>query len=416
MAKTTVRAGFIPLLDCATLAVACECGFAKGEGIELELIRETSWANIRDRVAVGHFDVAHMLAPIPIAAALGLLPLSPPMVAPMALGLGGNAVTVSRALWREMAAAGADGSGDPARTLAALKAVVEARSAIRLAPLTLAVVFPFSAHNYKLRYWLATGGIHPDRDVRLTVVPPPFMVDALREGVIDGFCVGEPWSSVAADAEVGVVATTSAAIWRLSPEKVLGMRADWASRHPETLAALIRAIHRAAEWCGAPENRSDLAHLLSAPAYLDRPPAILEAGLAGRLPIGGAASSSNDSFLVFSRSAATFPWTSHALWFFSQMVRWGHAPAAPEAVSAARTAYRPDIYRAALAGMDVAIPSVNAKVEGALAEPTDAGSAKGRLTLGPDGFFDGRAFDPDHLEAYIDGFELRTEGSLPILS
>ncbi len=410
MTDTTLRAGFMPLLDCATLVVAHELGIARSEGIALELVRETSWANIRDRVAVGHFEVAHMLAPIPIAASLGLLPLSPPMIAPMALGLGGNAVTLSCGLWREMLAVGADGSGDPARTVAALKKVVKSRSAIGLMPLTFAVVFPFSSHNYKLRYWLAAGGIHPDRDVRLIVVPPPFMVDALREGVIDGFCVGEPWNSLAAAAEVGVIATTTAAIWGLSPEKVLGMRTDWAARNPELLNALVRAVHAASVWCGAPENRAELARMLSRPAYLDLPSDLLAGGLGGRLAIGGRSDAlPSENFLVFDRAAATFPWVSHALWFFSQMVRWNHAPASPEGTKAARNAYRPDLYRAALAGLDVAIPSVDAKAEGALPEATEAGFARGRLTFGPGGFFDGRAFDPDRLDAYINGFDIRAD-------
>ncbi|MFN4090518.1 MAG: CmpA/NrtA family ABC transporter substrate-binding protein [Alphaproteobacteria bacterium] len=409
MSTATVRAGFIPLLDCATLVVAHEHGFARAEGIALDLIRETSWSNVRDRVAVGHFDVAHMLAPIPIAAALGLLPLSPPMLAPMALGLGGNAVTVAPGLWRRMSDAGADASGEPARAVAALKRVVEARRCRGEPPLTFAVVFPFSAHNYKLRYWLASGGIHPDRDVRLTVVPPPFMVDALREGVIDGFCVGEPWSSLAAHAGIGVIATTSAAIWRLSPEKVLGMRASWAERHPELVSGLVRALHRASLWCDEPANRKELARLLAGPDYLGQPAEILARGLAGCLPTGGGEGVPNDGFLVFARSAATFPWASHALWFYTQMVRWEHVPRSPAALQTARRAYRPDLYRAALVASDLPLPSVDGKVEGALAAPTDAGTATGRLTLGPDGFFDGLAFDPDRVDAYIDGFAIRAD-------
>ncbi|HOV04522.1 MAG TPA: CmpA/NrtA family ABC transporter substrate-binding protein, partial [Kaistiaceae bacterium] len=224
--SVTVRAGFIPLIDAALLIAAAEKGFAAREGLELVLQRETSWANIRDRVAIGHFDVAHMLAPLPVAASLGLVPLPVPMIAPYALGLGGNAVTVSRALWEALEAAGAPSTGDPAATGAALAAVVSARAAAGHAPLTLAVVNAFSGHNYELRHWLAASGIDPWRDVQFAVVPPPFMADALAAGRIDGYCVGEPWNTVAASSGAGRIVTTKAAIWPKSLEKVLGMRTD----------------------------------------------------------------------------------------------------------------------------------------------------------------------------------------------
>ncbi|GGC92365.1 CmpA/NrtA family ABC transporter substrate-binding protein [Chelatococcus reniformis] len=400
-----VRAGFIPLLDAAPLIVAARLGFAEAEGLTLDLARETSWANIRDRVAIGHFDVAHMLAPIPVAAALGLLPLAAPMIAPFSFGLGGNAVTLSRPLWQALAAAGAGTGGAPAAVGAALAQVIAARLAAGQPQLTLAVVFPFSAHNYELRYWLAACGIEPDRDVRIVVVPPPFVVDALREGVVDGVCVGEPWNSLAVEAGVGVIAVTGAAIWRSGPEKVLGMRTDWAESHAETLAALLRALYHASLWCGAPQNRAELARLLAGPDLLDKPAPILEAALDGRQVIADvAAGEPHGPLLTFGGPAATFPWASHALWFYSQMVRWGHAGYRPDAVLAARRAYRPDLYRAALKPWDVDLPSANAKVEGALTAPTAVASTRGRLVLGPDGFFDGRIFDPDRIEEYLAGF------------
>jgi NitT/TauT family transport system ATP-binding protein len=406
-----VRAGFIPLLDCAILVAAAEKGFAASEGIRLRLVRETSWANIRDRVAIGHFDVAHMLAPMPIASSLGIGHLTVAMIAPLALGLGGNAITVSSRLWRAMAAAGATGDGDPRSTGAALRSIVAERAALGLPPLAFGMVYPFSCHNYELRYWLAASGIHPDRDVRLAVIPPPFMVDALTTGHVDGFCVGEPWNSLAVEAGVGVIVTTKAQIWRLSPEKVLGLRADWAERHPDRLAALIRALWRAAAWCDEPANHAELAYILAQPAYLDCPVAVLRRGLAGRLVLPAETATPIADFLVFSRKAATFPWTSHALWLFAQMVRWGQVAPGAAAAATARATYRPDLYRAALRGLEVPMPTANAKVEGALPAATPVGSTNGRLILGPDGLFDNVRFDPDRLDDYIAGFDLRTESA-----
>lgn len=407
---TTVRVGFIPLVDCALPVIAAHKNFAAREGLRLELVRETSWANIRDRVVLGHFDAAHMLAPMPIAASLGIGHLTVPMVAPLALGLGGNAVTVSTALWQAMAVpAGAP----PQVAAAALAKVVAARARAGLPPLSFAMVYPFSCHNYELRYWLASAGIHPDRDVRLVVVPPPLMGDALNAGQIDGFCVGEPWNSLAVAAGTGVIVATKAELWRHSPEKVLGLSAAWAERHPDRVAALIRALTAAAAWADDPGHHDELAELLADPAHVGAPAAAIAGALAGRLPLvpGGPAVRIPD-FLVFARSAATFPWASHALWLYSQMVRWGQAPLTARGIALARGTYRPDLYRAALKGTALAMPSASMKVEGALDRPTPVASSTGTLVLGPDGFFDGRRFDPDRLDDYLAGFAIQSMGGL----
>ena len=209
----TVVVGFIPLLDCAPLVVALEKGFAAAEGIELTLVRESSWANIRDRVVVGHFDAAHMLGPMAIASTLGIGHLKVPTIAPLSLGLGGNAITVSHSLWDAMARHGARSGADPRSQGNALQLVVRARERENKPPLTFAMVYPFSAHNYELRYWLAACGVDPDRDVRLLVIPPPLLVDAMREGQVDGFCVGEPWNSLAVSVGVGCIVAPTTAIW-----------------------------------------------------------------------------------------------------------------------------------------------------------------------------------------------------------
>jgi len=396
-----ITAGFLPLLDSALLVAAREKGFADQEGIELVLVRENSWASIRDRLAVGHFDVAHVLAPMPIAFNLGLSPLAARTIAPMALGLGGNAVTVSLGLWRAMQEHGAAADFDPASTGAALRGVVASRGGA--APLRFAVVHPHSGHNYELRYWLAACGIDPAADIEIVIVPPPLMADALGAGQIDGYCVGEPWSTAAVVKGVGRIATVKAAIWRSSPEKVLGVAAAFAEANPGALAALLRALYRAAAWCGLPGNRDELARLLGSPAYVDRPAEWLLPALSGVIGAGLEQRVTVADFFVPHAKAATFPWKSHALWFYSQMVRWGQVEPSEANEAIARDTYRPDLYRSALQSLGVALPGANAKVEGALRAATPVGSAGASLVLGPDGFFDGKIFDPDRVGEYLAG-------------
>jgi NitT/TauT family transport system ATP-binding protein len=406
-----ITAGFMPLLDSALLVVAKEKGFAWNEGIDLALVRETSWANIRDRLAVGHFNVAHMLGPMPIACNLGLTPLAARTVVPMALGLGGNAVTVSNSLWEKMRTAGAKPDLDPKATGAALAAVCAEQAKAGSPALRFAVVHPHSGHNYELRYWLAACGITPERDVEIVIVPPPLMADALAAGGIDGYCVGEPWNTAAVLSGSGRIATVKAALWRSSPEKVLGAEERWAAANPEALAALLRAMYRAAEWCSDPENRAALSALMASPTCLGRPTEWTEPALSGRLKLGGGEERSVQDFFIPQAKAATFPWKSHALWFYSQMVRWGQAAQSAANQAIARDTYRPDLYRAALKPLGVALPGANAKVEGALKVATPVGSAGASLMLGPDGFFDGTIFDPDHVDAYIAAQKVRPQAT-----
>lgn len=397
-----ITAGFLPLLDSALLVTAREKGFAEAENVALNLVREMSWASIRDRLAVGQFQVAHMLAPMPIACNLGLTPLAATTVVPLALGLGGNAVTVSNDLWREMAAHGATADLAPRAAGSALKAVVAERKRAGHPTLRFAVVHPHSGHNYELRYWLAACGIDPVRDIEIVIVPPPLMADALGTGALHGYCAGEPWNTAAVLNGHGRIATVKAQIWRSSPEKVLGADARWAEVNPDALAALLRAVYRSANWCADPANHSELAAILAAPAYVGRPAEWMLPALSGHLLTGPDMTSRVEDFFVPQAKAATFPWKSHALWFYSQMVRWGQVEHSAANAAVASETYRPDLYRAALRPLGVALPGANAKVEGALAAATPVGSAGASLTLGPDGFFDGGLFDPDDLDGYIE--------------
>ena len=374
-----ITAGFMPLTDSLLLAVARERGFARAEGIDLTLVKESSWANIRDRVAVGHFDVAHMLAPMPIAATLGLTPIAVPMIAPMVLGLGGNAVTVSRALWDRMAAAGAPPDLQPGPVGKALARIVEGTET----RLRFGVVHPHSGHNYELRYWLAASGIDPDRKVEIVVLPPPLLPDALRTGGIDGYCVGEPWNSAAVASGAGRIATVKAAIWPRSPEKVLGVTESWALYNPEALSALLRALYAAAQWCAVPGNYAEIAALLARPDYLGLPPELIGRALSGHMLTGETSATDVPEFFVPLAHHATLPRVTHGLWFYSQMVRWGDVPHSKENAQLARNIFRPDLYREAIGALAGEIP------------------AKDTERMEPSDFFDGKGFDPSDLKGYI---------------
>src|SRR5919198_1338862 len=258
-----LRIGFIPLVDAAALIVAVDKGFAKAEGLDVTLVREVSWSNVRDKLNIGLFDAAHLLAPVAIASSLGLGHIKVPIAAPFNLGLNGNAITVSPALHAAIMAEIDGDRFDPMATASALSRVVARRKKSGAEPLTFGMTFPFSTHNYQLRFWMAAGGVDPDEDVRLVVLPPPYMVDSLANGQVDAFCVGAPWNSVAIDLGIGHILHFVADILVSAAEKVLAVRQNWSEKNPEVLAALIRSASRAAEFIEQPENRAEAAKILA---------------------------------------------------------------------------------------------------------------------------------------------------------
>ncbi|SMQ60801.1 NitT/TauT family transport system ATP-binding protein [Devosia lucknowensis] len=391
-----VTAGFLPLLDSALLVLAHEMGFAEEEGFTLGLTRETSWANIRDRTALGHFDISLVLAPMPIAASLGLTPISTPMIVPIMTGLGNNAITVSAALWKSMADAGAPGDLQAGPAGQALAKVVKSNAR----KLRFGVVHQTSSHNYELRYWLAASGIRPDVDIEIVVLPPPLLPEALGAGSLDGYCVGEPWNSVGVSRHGARIATTKASIWQWSPDKAIGMRSDWAERNPDLVERIVRAVYKAGQWCQVGENRLHAASIMAAPAYLDLPIDIVERALTGRIDTGTRVIDVTDYFIPHD-GVATFPWKSHALWYYSQMVRWNEATTSDVNAKLAAGTFRPDLYRAALAPLGVPTPSDDYRRDGDQPAPHLIAATNGELTAGPNRFFDGTVFDPDHLDAYI---------------
>ncbi len=392
-----LRIGFVALTDCAVLAVAEAKGFFRRHDVAVELSREASWANIRDKLAVGALDGAQMLAGMPLACAAGIDPPATPTVSAFSLDLNGNAITVSTALWERMRAADPESTARRPITAAALQAVIEQDRQRGRPPLRFAMVYPFASHNYELRYWLAAAGVDPDRDMRLSVVPPPRMVDALAHGTIDGFCVGEPWNSVAVRHGLGAIVITKYEIWNNSPEKVFAVPRGFAERRPEVLQALLRALIEAAAWADASEHRLEVAHLLADTRYVGASAALLAGSLSGHLvrEPGGVPIAVPD-FHVFHRYAANFPWISHGVWLLAQMARWGQIAAPVDLRAIASTVYRPDLYRQAARAVAAPVPVDDYKDEGRHSGPWQIAGEGGAIAMGSDRFFDGRTFDPRH--------------------
>lgn len=394
MSTERFRIGFLPLVDAALPILAHELGFAEAEGVAIELVRDVTWATVRDRLLYGHTDAAHMVAPLAIASALGRDRPPTAMTVPFVLGLNGNAITFSTALGK--ACGLGETLGDPFAVGAALRAVLQTRR------LRFGVVHRHSSHNYMLRYWLAGVGIRPDVDIEIVVTSPPFAADALASGEVDGICVGEPWNSIAVDRGVGRIALATAQIWRRGVEKVLAMRADVADERREVTQQLIRALHAAAAHFVQPETAEASAAILARPTYLDAPADAILRAITDRIRLvqGGEPVHYPDFMFQF-REAANFPWRSQAAWLYAQMTRWEGRGYDPGDAAIAAATFRPDLYRAALAGSVAVLPGASSKLEGALGEPIGAGSTQGRLMLGNDRFFDGRAFDPDDIPGYL---------------
>jgi two-component system, oxyanion-binding sensor len=302
-------------------------------------------------------DASHILSPLPLALTLGIDSVSVPMINAMTLEVNGNALTLSQSLWREIEAVAPEFVGRAPLDARAIAAVVAKRAAAGAPPLVLASVFPYSVQNYMLRLWLSSGGLDPDRDVCLTVVPPPHTVAYLSGGVIDGYCVGEPWNQQAQALGIGRIALTGPDIWKGMPEKVLGITEAWAERHPNTLNALIKALIEACLWLDEPSNRAEAARILSSPRYLNTPTEVMSRTL--DLP----------GFHVFQKSAANFPWRSHADWFLTQMVRWKQASPDIDIKAIADRVYRTDLYRAAAREMGVDCPDSDRLPPGGHGEP-----------------------------------------------
>ncbi len=311
-----IRLGLLRLCDAAPVLLADQEQIFARHGLQVSISFEPSWANIADKLGYGMLEGAVMLPPLALACALGLRGPKTDMVVPMSLSANGNTITFANA-WQHAFRDGAPGlraalAGQPGKP-------------------RLAVVHAFSTHDLLLRYWLGALGIDPDRDVEITVLPPAEVVNSMAAGKIDGFCAGAPWGQVAAHAGIGFVAVNSKEIWHNHPEKCLALRAEFATREPGLVLALLAALREAGARCADPGRRSGLAAFLAGPDMLDLPAPLIEQSLDAEA--GGP---------VFSLN---YPLASHGAWFAGQLIRWGKAPTA--AMLAVDALYRPDLFIAA---------------------------------------------------------------------
>ena len=388
-AEMRLRIGFIPLADAAALIVAADKGFAAAEGLDIELVREVSWSNVRDKLNIGLFDAAHLLAPVAIASSLGIGHVRVAIVAPFNLGLNGNAITVTPELFASLAGVAEGDLADPTVTARALARVVAERRSNGLPPLTFGMTFPFSTHNYHLRFWMAAGGVDPDEDVRLVVLPPPYMVESLANKHVDGFCVGAPWNSVAVDLGIGFILHFVSEILPRAAEKLLAVRGRWAEEKPDVLRRLVRAHGRAADFVEDLANREEVATMLAAPNRIGVALEVIRRTLDGRMKVAPDGTVRvNDRYLLVGRKDAARPDPAQAAWLYAQMVRWGQAPLSADLLAKAKAVFRPDLYDEVFDGKtDLA------------GEPADGIGA-----------FAGPAFDPDDIAGHLAAWDIKRTG------
>lgn len=362
--KDELTFGFIKLTDMAPIAIAYENGYFEDEGLYVTIEAQANWKVLLDGVIDGQLDGAHMLAGQPLAATIGF-GTKAHIVTPFSMDLNGNGITVSNAVWEAMKPnIPKQADGRPVHPIKAdyLKPVVESYVADGKS-FKMGMVFPVSTHNYELRYWLAAGGLHPgyyaprkgdisgqiDADVLLSVTPPPQMPATLEAGTIYGYCVGEPWNQQAVFKGIGVPVITDYEIWKGNPEKVFGMTREFTEKYPNTTVRIVKALLRAAKWLDENDNanRMEAVEILSRGEYVGADAEVIANSMTGTFEYEKGDKRPVPDFNVFFRYFATYPYFSDAVWYLSQMRRWGQI-AEPKTDAwyhdVARQVYRPDIY------------------------------------------------------------------------
>jgi len=428
--KDELKLGFIKLTDMAPLAVAYELGYFEDEGLYVTLEPQANWKVLLDRVLTGELDGAHMLAGQPLGATIGF-GTQAHVVTAFSMDLNGNGITVSNEIWEAMrphVPLGPDGK--PVHPIKAdyLKPVVDAYRAAGK-PFNMGMVFPVSTHNYELRYWLAAGGIHPgfysstdvngqiNAEALLSVTPPPQMPATLEAGTIYGYCVGEPWNQQAVFKGIGVPVITDYEIWKNNPEKVFGVTQAWAAEHPSTHVALLKALIRAAMWLDAngDANRAQAVEILARPEYVGADAEVIANSMTGTFEYEPGDKRAVPDFNVFFRYHATYPYYSDAVWYLTQMRRWGQiAEPRPDAWyhDVAKSVYLPDVY----------LEAARMLVEEGLAAEADFPWDTDGYREPQSEFIDAITFDGRAPNAYLEKFaiglkgEARIEGSRVVMA
>lgn len=422
--KDSLKLGFIKLTDMAPLAVALEKGYFEDEGLSVQLEAQANWKVLLDRVVSGELDGAHMLAGQPIGSTIGF-GTKADIITAFSMDLNGNAITVSNDIWKLMKPAIPLKDGKPAHPIKAdaLKPVVE-KFKNEGKPFNMGMVFPVSTHNYELRYWLAAGGIKPgfyappqdtsgqiDAEALLSVTPPPQMPATMDSGTIVGYCVGEPWNQQAVFKGIGVPVISDYEIWKNNPEKVFGVSKGWAEKNPNTHLAVVKALIRAAMWLDAEnnKNRNEAVEMLSQKQYVGADYDVLANSMTGTFEYEKGDKRELPDFNVFFRHNATYPYYSDAIWYLSQMRRWGQINEfKPDSwyLETAKKVYRPDIYMAA----------AKALVAEGKAKAGDF-PADGETGIKPPSadFIDGVSFDANKPNDYLSKFAIGLKGKQKVV-
>jgi nitrate/nitrite transport system substrate-binding protein len=415
--KEALKFGFIKLTDMVPLAIAYEKRFFEDEGLSVTLEAQANWKVLLDRVIDGQLDGAHMLAGQPLGATIGV-GTKAPVVSAFSMDLNGNGITVSNEVWREMKKHLPMQGGRPVHPIRAdaLKKVVDKFKA-EGRQFRIGMVFTLSTHNYELRYWLAAGGIHPgyytsadvngqtEADVLISVTPPPQMPATLESGTIHGYCVGEPWNQQAVAMGIGVPVITDYQIWRNNPEKVFGVTRAWADKHPNTHVAVVKALIRAGKWLDAsPANRVEAVKIISRANYVGASEEVIGNSMTGTYEFEKGDKRPMPDFNVFFRHHATYPFYSDAIWYLTQMRRWGQIPEAkPDAwyFDVARQVYLPGVY----------LQAAKALIAEGKASAADFPMKSDGFRGVQDGFIDGIKYDARKPNAYLAQFKIGLNGS-----
>ncbi len=389
---TSVKLGFIALTDAAPLIIAKEKGlFAKYGMPDVEVIKQASWGVTRDNLVLGSagggIDGAHILTPMPYLMSAGTITggKKVPMYILARLNTNGQGIVLANAY------KGLDIRTDSTPLKEAFAKVRAERRARNQDPeIKVAMTFPGGTHDLWIRYWLAAGGIDPQKDVSLIVVPPPQMVANVKTGTMEAFCVGEPWPLQTVNQKLGYGALTTGELWQDHPEKSFALRADWVDQHPKAAKALLMAVMEAQQWCDRPENKPEMAKIIAQRQWLKVPVEdILDRSL-GKFDFGTRTLENDNLAMKFWRDNASYPYQSHDLWFLTEEIRWGYLPTDTDTKALIQKVNREDLWREAAKAMGVPAAQI----------PTTT-------SRGVETFFDGVAFDPQNPQAYLNSLDLK---------
>ncbi|AJC83049.1 nitrate ABC transporter substrate-binding protein NrtA (plasmid) [Rhizobium etli bv. phaseoli str. IE4803] len=383
-----VKLGFIALTDSAPLIIAKEKGFFDKHGLpETDVAKQASWGATRDNLVLGGaangIDGAHILSPLPYLMQTGKVTQNNkpvPMAILARLNLDSQGISVAK----EYADTGVQLDASK------LKAAFEKKKA-EGKEIKAAMTFPGGTHDLWIRYWLAAGGIDPNKDVSTIVVPPPQMVANMKVGNMDVFCVGEPWNEQLVNQGIGFTAATTGELWKGHPEKALGLRAEWIEKNPNAAKALLMAVMEAQQWCESMDNKAEMAEILGKRQWFNVPTKDVLGRLKGDINYGnGREAKATDLYMKFWKDGASYPFKSHDTWFMTENVRWGNLPGTTDIKALVNQVNREDIWREAAKDLGIAAADI------------PASSSRGKET-----FFDGKVFDPENPSAYLDSLSIK---------